>query len=539
VVCLSNVFDIHRACNGNILKNLRSAIHQPAAFTRNVIIIATDLGYPSRIYSDTTILSAIGMKSIQKAISVVPVNSPTQRMLVKRDVELETSTRFRSSNIKALQKSIINISKEAAACSTLLQPLARWDFLTNSEMDKIIGKDVMQPKEIDEIVRQIEDDFSSENIERVILQIGRSQALLQTWTTSSRDRLDQNSSVNDKWSNFSPETQEVIRHIEREIGEDKEEFKFVGRFLSLLIDPKELEEGWSDIALDPEVEEAVKQIIPQTNSISNSRPAYGVLKRNRIGGALLYGPPGTGKTYLARVLARESKAVTLCASGAELENMHVGETEKAIKGLFRLGSMLTPSIIFIDEADALFRARGPDERGHERSRTNQLLAAMDGLASSKKAPFVLLASNFPGDLDHAVLRRVPSRFHIGLPTTALRERLLKITLRDEILASDVDLARLAEMTYRYSGSDIQALCVQTALVCDSLSTEGQDIGRRVLGRSHFEKAFRRVSPTVSGMALAMIQDFAREFDPVGYDNILTFKQQEREIQAKRDVGLLA
>jgi SpoVK/Ycf46/Vps4 family AAA+-type ATPase len=528
---LTDVF----AYQGDILRSLRSSIQQPTAYSRNVIVIGTDLDKNSGPgYSDGEFLSYLGLKPIQRAISIVPVNSNFQRMLVTRDEKLESSTRYKSANIKALQKVIRDRCKEETSIE-LLQPLAKWTFLDNSDAEKILG-DNLSTEDIDELVRNIGEDFSSENIEKAVLRMGQRQVLLRTWV--SREGDGQDLGLGGKWSNFSLEAQEAIRKLEleiefeREINLDKNKYKFEERFLDLLVDPKEIEEGWSDIGLDPEIEEAVKQITPQANSVANARPAHGVLKHSRIGGALLYGPPGTGKTHLARVLARESKAVTICISAAELESMWVGETEKAIQSLFRLGRMLTPSIIFIDEADALFRARGPGDCGYERSRTNQLLAAMDGLARSKAAPFVLLASNFPHDLDNAVLRRVPSRLHIGLPTTALRRKILGITLRDERLHSDVNLEDLADRTYRYSGSDIQALCVQAALVCDSLSTEGEDEGKRILAHSHFEKAFKRVSPTVSGKALTLIQEFAKESDPVGHEKMLALEQQEREIRAR-------
>lgn len=99
---------------------------------------------------------------------------------------------------------------------------------------------------------------------------------------------------------------------------------------------------------------------------NTGRSAYGVLKKGRIGRALLYGPPGTGKTHLACVLAREFQTTTISASTADIENLYVGETEKAIQGIFNLGRMIAPSIIFIDEADSLFKARGPGDRIWER-----------------------------------------------------------------------------------------------------------------------------------------------------------------------------
>ncbi len=85
--------------------------------------------------------------------------------------------------------------------------------------------------------------------------------------------------------------------------------------------------------------------------------AYGVLKRNLIKGAVIYGPPGTGKTHLARILAKESGMLMFLISAADIESKWYGETEKYIKALFRISKMLSPSLIFIDEAEAMFRLK--------------------------------------------------------------------------------------------------------------------------------------------------------------------------------------
>ena len=274
-----------------------------------------------------------------------------------------------------------------------------------------------------------------------------------------------------------------------------------------------MEEGWSEIALEPDIKEAIQQLINQPTD--TSRHSYGILKRGRIGGALLYGPPGTGKTHLARVLARESKSITICVSTADLESKYVGETEKAIRGLFNLGRMLSPCTIFLDEADGLFRSRKSDDRGWERSRINQLLQEMDGLKKSRSQPFTILATNFPNDLDSAVLRRVPSRIHIGLPSLKVRQQIFQIYLAEEELHTDVNLYHLAESSQGYSGSDIQTVCVQAALICDA--STGDDARRRITN-THFDKAFRRSAPTVSKGALAKIKAFSEQYDPAALES---------------------
>ncbi|OTA67292.1 AAA-domain-containing protein, partial [Hypoxylon sp. EC38] len=231
-------------------------------------------------------------------------------------------------------------------------------------------------------------------------------------------------------------------------------------------------------------------------------------------GALLYGPPGTGKTQLARVLAHEYKAVMIHVSAADLESMYVGETEKMIKGLFNLASMIAPSIIFIDEADALFRKRGAEDRTWERSRLNELLNQQDGLTAAKMPPFLLLATNHPNDMDDAVMRRVPARLHIGLPTSAAREKIFSIFLQEETIEPDLKLKELAARTASFTGSDIKTICTQAALISQhELDKSEKSSETRVLTRAHFDAAFARTGPTVSSSALQQIRDFAKKFDP--------------------------
>lgn len=321
-------------------------------------------------------------------------------------------------------------------------------------------------------------------------------------------RCGDNAEDESKWSTFPSQAQTTIREIEHD-----DSFEWERRFLDILINPDDVEEGWSEIALEPDIKEAIQQLIQQpTNTVMHS---YGILKRGRIGGALLYGPPGTGKTHLARVLARESKAITICASAADLVGIYTGETEKAIQGLFNLGRMLSPCTIFLDEADALFRSRKSDDKSWERSQMNQLLHEMDGLKKSRSSPIVLLATNFPNDLDSAVLRRVPSRIHIGLPSSEALQQIFQIYLAEEMLHPDVNLCHLADRSQGYSGSDIQTVCIQAALICDTFI--GNDTRRHIMN-SHFDKAFQRSAPTVSKGALAKIKAFSKEYNPAALES---------------------
>ncbi|KAL9632118.1 MAG: hypothetical protein Q9204_003924, partial [Flavoplaca sp. TL-2023a] len=400
--------------------------------------------------------------------------------------------------------------------STIVQPYADWSFLKGTPAHEKLVNNVLDQDEVDEIFHDLRHEptvghagdrdtgnrqVTDAKIKEAILTFGCRFKALDEWGDNAEDES--------KWSTFPSQAQTTIREIENDNSLEWER-----RFLDCLINPEDVEEGWSQIALEPDIKEAIQQLIHQPTD--TSKHSYGILKRGRIGGALLYGPPGTGKTHLARVLARESKSITICASAADLESKYVGETEKAIQGLFNLGRMLSPCTIFLDEADALFRSRKSDDTSWERSQINQLLHEMDGLKKSKSPPFTLLATNFPNDLDSAVLRRVPSLIHIGLPSLEARQQIFQINLAEEKLHPNVNLYHLAQRSQGYSGSDIQTVCVQAALICNTFI--GED-ARRYIANTHFDKAFQRSAPTVSKGALAKIKAFSKEYNPAALESI--------------------
>ncbi|KAL8875629.1 MAG: hypothetical protein Q9198_006040, partial [Flavoplaca austrocitrina] len=235
------------------------------------------------------------------------------------------------------------------------------------------------------------------------------------------------------------------------------------RLLHGVIDPSSIRTTFADVRAPKETIEMLKTL----TSLSLLRPdafTYGVLATDKITGVLLYGPPGTGKTMLARAVAKESRATVLEVSGADLNNMWVGEGEKNVKALFSLAKRLTPCIVFIDEADAILGSRGASSnRASHRELINQFLREWDGMG--ELSAFIMVATNRPFDLDEATLRRLPRRMLVDLPTEKDREEILKIHLRDEILDSQISLQQLAIETPLYSGSDLKNLCVAAALAC--------------------------------------------------------------------------
>ena len=237
------------------------------------------------------------------------------------------------------------------------------------------------------------------------------------------------------------------------------------RLLPGVIDSRNITTTFSSVHTSPRIKEALKTL----TSLSLTRPdafTYGVLASSKIPGLLLYGPPGTGKTLLAKAVARESGATMLEISGGDIYDMYVGEGEKNVKAMFSLARKLSPCVVFIDEADAIFRTRGGERSAtSHREIINQFLREWDGMNDAKESVFIMVATNRPFDLDDAVLRRLPRRLLVDLPVQMDREAILGIHLRDETLDPDVDLDDLAKQTPLYSGSDLKNLCVAAALAC--------------------------------------------------------------------------
>ncbi|KAF3801346.1 Cell division control protein 48 [Colletotrichum gloeosporioides] len=337
--------------------------------------------------------------------------------------------------------------------------------------------------------------------------------------------------VADAWTNFPEKARKVIRWIDsQEPNGESSPYFWEKKLLPLLVDPHTIGACWSDLAIHPKTEQEIKEILNHHSNSCESTQSYGLLRGSHTGGALVYGPPGTGKTQLARVLAHESGTVVICATPADLVSKHWGEGPKAIKGLFNLGRLLAPSIIFIDEAESMFPARELMQRQRELADINQLLHEMDGLTKSKDTPFVLIATNLPGRLDTAVLRRVPSKFYLGLPTTEIRAKVFAAVLKEEILHSSVNVYQLALLTPGLTGSDIRTLCVQTAIICDKIVEEGDNKGKRLLTRDHFAEALSRMSPTFTKEALSAIRNFAEASHPVGLEQMEAWEADALRVQ---------
>ncbi|KAF8636457.1 hypothetical protein AX17_003273 [Amanita inopinata Kibby_2008] len=259
------------------------------------------------------------------------------------------------------------------------------------------------------------------------------------------------------------EIDEVVEQVKNNSDLDTHE----QRLLPCIVDPASITTSFSQVYLPAHTIDSVRTIV----SLPLLHPQafrQGILKEHGMTGCLLFGPPGTGKTLVIRALAKEAGCRMMMISPSDVMDMYVGEGEKLVKAVFSLARRLAPCVIFLDEIDALFGARmSARESGGafaHRGVITEFMQEMDGLKSSREDSVIVIgATNRPFDLDDAVLRRLPRRLLVDLPDEKEREEILKILLRDEQLADDVDIKNLARGTESFSGSDLKHLCVSAAL----------------------------------------------------------------------------
>jgi transitional endoplasmic reticulum ATPase len=242
-------------------------------------------------------------------------------------------------------------------------------------------------------------------------------------------------------------------------------------------------------------------------------------------GILLYGPPGCGKTLLAKAVANESDAHFIALNGPEIMSKWVGEAEKRLRDIFEEAEKNAPSIIFIDEVDAIAPKREEVVGEVERRIVAQLLALMDGLKSRGKV-VVIAATNIPNMIDPALRR--PGRFdreiEIGVPDRKGRLEILKIHTRNMPLTKDVDLEKIADVTYGFVGADLAAISKEAAMnvlrkiLPEIKLKEGEKIPKDVLEKikvtmDDFKQALKIVRP--SAMREVLIEVPKVKWEDVG------------------------
>ncbi len=237
-------------------------------------------------------------------------------------------------------------------------------------------------------------------------------------------------------------------------------------------------------------------------------------------GLLLYGPPGTGKTLLAKAVAHESESNFISVKGPELLNKFVGESEKAVREVFRKARQASPCIIFFDEIDSVAPTRGSsggDSHVTERV-ISQFLTEMDGLEELRNV-IIIAATNRPDIIDSALLR--PGRFDrllfVPPPDLEARKQIFKIHTRKTPLAEDVNLDELARKTDGYTGADIASLANTGVMLAlrehISKAKDPEDAKKRAKGlkvaKRHFDEALQKIKP-MSTEELKMYERFSEQ-----------------------------
>ncbi|NXB07921.1 SPAT5 protein, partial [Cnemophilus loriae] len=213
--------------------------------------------------------------------------------------------------------------------------------------------------------------------------------------------------------------------------------------------------SWSDIGGLEDVKLKLKQAVEWPLKHPESFIRMGIQPPK---GVLLYGPPGCSKTMIAKALAHESGLNFLAVKGPELMNKYVGESERAVREVFRKARAVSPSILFFDEIDALAVERGNSSgAGNVADRVlAQLLTEMDGIEQLKDVT-ILAATNRPDMIDKALLRpgRIDRIIYVPLPDAATREEIFKLHFQSMPVSDEVCLAELVESTQKYSGAEVK------------------------------------------------------------------------------------
>jgi len=273
----------------------------------------------------------------------------------------------------------------------------------------------------------------------------------------------------------------------------------IGKTQGKLINKEEIKVSFKDVAGLEEAKEEITEIVDFLKAPKKYTKLGGKIPR----GAMLVGPPGTGKTLLAKAVAGEAKVPFFSLSGSDFVEMFVGVGASRVRDLFKQAKEKAPAIIFIDEIDAIGRARGKNAMtgsNDERENTlNQLLTEMDGFGTNSGV-IVMAATNRADVLDKALTRagRFDRQIFVDLPDLIERKQIFEVHLKPIKLAENIDVNFLARQTPGFSGADIANVCNESALIAARKSkkqVEKQDFldaVDRIIGG--LEKKSKIISP---------------------------------------------
>jgi len=280
-----------------------------------------------------------------------------------------------------------------------------------------------------------------------------------------------------------------------------------------LIDPSAMREvmveisdvRWDDIGgledLKNELKEAVEWPLkyPKLFEKAGIRPLNGIL---------LFGPPGCGKTLLAKAIANETQSNFIAIKGPEIYSKWVGESEKAVREIFRKARQAAPSIIYFDEIDAITSGRSMTETTHTfASIVNQILVEMDGI-ENRKGIVIIASTNRPDIVDPAFLR--PGRFDrlifVEAPDLDARLKILEVHTKDMPLADEISLKKFAQLTEGYSGADLENVCREAGM--QAIREKMENLEK--IESKHFQFALSKIKSTLPKSLIEKYENMAKD-----------------------------
>jgi transitional endoplasmic reticulum ATPase len=224
-------------------------------------------------------------------------------------------------------------------------------------------------------------------------------------------------------------------------------------------------------------------------------------------GFMLYGPPGVGKTLLAKAVATESKANFISVKGPEVLSKWVGESEKAVREIFKKAKQVAPCIVFLDEIDSIAPRRGSlGDSGVTERMVNQLLTSLDGI-ETLQGVVVIGATNRPDIIDNALVRsgRFDKMIYIPPPDRESRLKIFEVHTKSMPLSRDVNLEELAEKTDGYVGADLENLCREAGMMAYRENPDASEVSQK-----NFVEAMRVIRPSVDENVLKFYKNIAQE-----------------------------
>jgi transitional endoplasmic reticulum ATPase len=266
---------------------------------------------------------------------------------------------------------------------------------------------------------------------------------------------------------------------------------------------------WDDIGGYDSIKQELREIVEWPMKYKQYFEELGVEPPR---GILLFGPPGTGKTLLAKAVATESGANFIAIRGPEILSKWVGESEKAIREIFKKARMAAPCVVFFDEVDAIAPARGSryGDSGVMDRIVNQLLAEMDGIGTLRNV-VVIAATNRPDILDPALLRpgRLDRLIYVPPPDYRARLEIFRVHARKLKLMDDVNLEELARRTEGYTGADIAAVVREAAMLALRETVRERASSVKPVSMRYFEEALKRVPPSLTQEDIRRYESIAR------------------------------